>query len=97
MESKRKKLIIIISISLVLCVGILIPVVLILVSGSFNTYELGQIYTGGEAFDVEVEGDIAYVVDTTDNNPGGLVIIDVSDPTHPYISGSYYYLPKLPN
>ena len=90
MESKRKKLIIIISISLVVSVGILIPVTLILVNNSFNTYELGQINTGGEAFDVEIEGDIAYVVDTADNNPGGLVIINVSDPTHPYILGSYY-------
>ena len=90
MEIKHKKLIIIISISLVVSVGILIPVVLILVNTSFNTYELGQINTGGCAFDVEIEGDIAYVVDIAEDNPGGLVIINVSDPTHPYILGSYY-------
>jgi hypothetical protein len=52
--------------------------------------ELGQIDTGGEAFEVEIVGEIAYVMDTTDNNPGGLVIINVSDPNHPYKLGSYY-------
>lgn len=90
MDPKRKKLIIIISLSLVITVGILIPVFLILVKGSFNTSELGQINTGGMASDVEIEGNIAYVVDTADGNPGGLVIINISDPTNPSILGSYY-------
>jgi len=45
MEKIRKKLILIISISLVVSVGIFIAVVLILVNNSFNTYELGQINT----------------------------------------------------
>jgi len=91
MELKRKKLIIIISVSLIVSVGILVPVMLIWINTSLNTFELGQIYTGGEARDVKIEGDIAYVVDTGgENSPGGLVIIDVSNPYHPSILGSYY-------
>ena len=52
--------------------------------------ELGQIDTGGEAWDVQVVGNIAYVVDIPDNNLGGLVIIDVSDPTNPQKLSQYY-------
>ena len=90
MEVKRKKLIIVISISLVITTAILIPVTLILLKIPFNTIELGQISTGEEAHDVEIVDDIAFVVDTTDGNPGGLVIINVSNPYHPYMLGSYY-------
>ena len=71
MDVKCKKLIIIISISLVVVVSILIPVIIITAYYSLNTYELGQSDTGGEAHDVEIEGDIAYVVDTAEGNPGG--------------------------
>jgi len=90
MEPKRKKLIVIISLCVVIGIGILIPVMLIMLNPSLSTNELGQIFTGGEARDVEIDDDIAYVVDTGDNNPWGLVIINVSDPTQPYILGSYY-------
>ena len=91
MKLKRKKLIIIISLSLAMAVAIIIPVTLILLKSSFNTTELGQISTGGEARDVEIDGDIAYVVDTGGvNPPGGLVIVNVSNPYHPYILGSFY-------
>ncbi|NPE08457.1 MAG: hypothetical protein GNW80_09285 [Asgard group archaeon] len=45
--------------------------------------EIGSIDTNGETMNVFLQGDIAFVLDTTDNNPGGLVIIDVSDPTNP--------------
>ena len=90
MEPKRKKLIIISSLSAVIAIAILIPVTLILLKGSFNTTELGQIYSGGEVADVEIEGDIAYIVDKADNNPGGLIIVNVSNPASPYILGSYY-------
>ena len=91
MEAKRKKLIIIISLSLVVAAAIIIPVTLILLKAPFNTTELGQISTGGEARDVKIEGDIAYVVDTGgESSPGGLVIINVSNPYHPSIIGSYY-------
>lgn len=91
MESKRKKLIIIISLSLAIAMAIIIPVSLILLKIPFNTLELGQISTGGEARDVEIQGDIAYVVDTGgESSPGGLVIINVSNPYHPSIIGSYF-------
>jgi hypothetical protein len=91
MNSKRKKLIIIIPLSLIIAVAIIIPVTLILINESSNTTELGQISTGGEARDVEIKGDIAYVVDTGgESSPGGLVIINVSNPNHPSIIGSYY-------
>jgi hypothetical protein len=45
--------------------------------------ELGQIDTGGRAELVEVVGDIAYIIDGDEETPGGLVLIDVSDPTSP--------------
>ncbi|MFW9830014.1 MAG: hypothetical protein ACFFEY_20770, partial [Candidatus Thorarchaeota archaeon] len=57
---------------------------------SFNTRQLGQIHTGGNAVDVEIQGDIVYVIDNADFNSGGLVIINVSDPSSPSILGSYY-------
>ena len=91
MNSKRKKLIIIIPLSLIIAAAIIIPVTLILINEASNTTELGQISTGGEARDVEIKGDIAYVVDTGgESSPGGLVIINVSNPYHPSIIGSYY-------
>jgi hypothetical protein len=43
----------------------------------FNLVELGQIVTGGIAYDVQVVDNIAYVAD------GRLVLIDVSDPENP--------------
>ncbi|MFX0126018.1 MAG: LVIVD repeat-containing protein [Candidatus Hodarchaeota archaeon] len=52
--------------------------------------EVGQIDTNGEGYDVQVVGNTAYMVDTTDDNPGGLVIIDISDPSIPKKLGSYY-------
>jgi len=90
MEIKRKKLIIIISLSLVVIASVIIPVILIIANSSFNTAELGQINIGGEAFDVDIEGNLAFVVNTSDDGSGGLVIINISDPTHPIIVGSYH-------
>ncbi|MFX1535539.1 MAG: LVIVD repeat-containing protein [Promethearchaeota archaeon] len=52
--------------------------------------KISSIDTNGEAMNVLVEGDIAFVLDTTDNNPGGVVIIDVSDPTDPVKLSSFY-------
>jgi len=49
----------------------------------FEFTEIGSIDTNGEAMNVFLKGDIAFVLDTTDSNPGGLVIIDVSYPTNP--------------
>ncbi|MHA2247154.1 MAG: LVIVD repeat-containing protein, partial [Candidatus Hodarchaeales archaeon] len=58
--------------------------------GTFT--ELGQIETNGECMKVEVHDNVAFIVDTTDDNPGGLMLIDVSDPTTPTLLGSYYDL-----
>jgi hypothetical protein len=52
--------------------------------------EIGSIDTNGEAMNVVVRGNIAFVLDTADTNPGGLVIIDVSDPTNPVELSSLY-------
>ncbi len=52
--------------------------------------EIGSIDTNGEAMNVVLNGEVAFVLDTADNNPGGLVIIDVSDPTNPVKLASFY-------
>jgi len=52
--------------------------------------EISSIGTNGETMNVFLQGDIAYVLDTTDYNPGGLVIIDVSDPYNPVKLSSLY-------
>jgi hypothetical protein len=45
--------------------------------------EIGQFETGGGARDLIISNNYAYVCDSLDNTPGGLVIIDISDPTNP--------------
>ena len=45
--------------------------------------KIGQIDTGGRTADVKVVGDIAFVVDQNEPTPGGLVLINVSDPSSP--------------
>ncbi|MHA2270464.1 MAG: LVIVD repeat-containing protein [Candidatus Hodarchaeales archaeon] len=50
----------------------------------FNPVELGQLVTGGVAYDIQVVNNMAYVAD------GGLVLIDVSDPENPQKTGFYY-------
>ena len=91
LKSKRKKTIIIISIvAFVVVGGITAPLIYFFAPISRNTKELGQIDTGGFARGIDVVEDIAYVLDITDYTPGGLVIINVSDPTDPQELGSYY-------
>jgi hypothetical protein len=89
--SKRQKIILlVITLGILTGVSTIVPLIINLFPISFNTRELGQIDTGGMARDVEVHGHIAYVVDTSEPNPGGLLIINVSDPANPIILGSYY-------
>lgn len=92
MEKKLRTIIIAVFVIIMIIVSITIPLFLNFKSNIIilNTEKLGQIETGGEVRDVYVIDDMAYVVDTTDNNPGGLIIINVSDPTHPYKLGSYF-------
>ena len=52
--------------------------------------ELAHIDTGGEAFKLDVVGNYAYVSDTADINPGGLVTIDISNSTNPIKCSSYF-------
>ena len=90
MKKTQKIIIASISIFLVTIASVLIPLFLFSNNLQLTLTELGQIDTGGAATKVKVVGEIAYVIDITDNNPGGLVIIDVSDPTNPQRLSSYY-------
>ncbi len=58
-------------------------------SSTIGLAKTGQIDTGGQAEFVEVVGDIAYVVDVDEDSPGGLVLIDISDPTEPVEISSF--------
>ncbi|MHA2365786.1 MAG: LVIVD repeat-containing protein [Candidatus Hodarchaeales archaeon] len=49
----------------------------------FDLVELGQIVTGGVAYDIQVIDNLAYLA------AGSLFIIDVSDPVNPQVIGSY--------
>jgi hypothetical protein len=52
--------------------------------------EVAQISTNGETMKVQIYNSIAFVIDTQDDNPGGLMALDISDPLAPTIIGSYY-------
>ncbi|NHJ48699.1 MAG: hypothetical protein FK733_13020 [Asgard group archaeon] len=52
--------------------------------------EIGSIETNGEAMIVAVKDNIAFVLDTADLDPGGLMIINISDPTSPELLSSLY-------
>ncbi len=55
-----------------------------------NLKKVGQIETNGETMVVQIRDDIAYIIDTEDDNPGGLMLINISNPTSPSLMGSYY-------
>ncbi|MFX1252778.1 MAG: LVIVD repeat-containing protein [Promethearchaeota archaeon] len=66
-----------------------------LVSANTTNYlyeltELAQLATNGLAYDLESVGDLVYITDMNENNPEGLVIVDVSNPADPLKLGSYY-------
>ncbi|MFW9913454.1 MAG: LVIVD repeat-containing protein, partial [Candidatus Thorarchaeota archaeon] len=52
--------------------------------------KLGQINTGGRTADVKVRGNIAFVIDQNEPTPGGLVLINVSDPANPSMLSSFH-------
>lgn len=56
----------------------------------YQLNKISSIDTNGETMDVKVVGNIAFVLDAADYTPGGLVIIDVSDPIHPTKISSLY-------
>jgi hypothetical protein len=45
--------------------------------------KISQIDTGGRTADVKVVGDVAYVIDQNEPIPGGLVLVNISDPSNP--------------
>lgn len=51
----------------------------------FDLQEIGSLDTPGAAFDLVLDGDYAYIADST----GGLRIIDISDPAIPVEVGAY--------
>ncbi len=55
-----------------------------------NLIEISHVETNGEAMTVYIDGNLAFVLDTTDYNPEGLIIIDISDPYNPEKLTSYY-------
>jgi hypothetical protein len=71
--------------------GILIPLALMPAQSPIQVEltELSSIDTGGWANAVIVENDIAYVTDIAEPTPGGIVIIDVSNPSNPVEIGSF--------
>ena len=69
----------------------------------FQIEEIGSLNTNGGAIDVIAEGNIAFVLDRAESNPGGLVIIDISEPSSPtrlsslYDGGAPFKLDKIGN
>lgn len=57
---------------------------------SVKITEIGSIETNGEAMIVAVVENTAFVLDTTGNDPGGVMIIDITDPTSPILLSSLY-------
>lgn len=86
----------------ILLMSILLQVVLLVpvTQGSANAdnnyqyilTELAQVDTNFFAFDIEIVDNIAYIADADfiSSNPGGLVIVNVSDPMNPVKLSSYY-------
>lgn len=91
MDIKNKKILI-----GALVVGILTTTSLLIILSintqhfSGNLSKIGQIETNGLATTVQVRGKIAYVIDSNENNPGGLMLINISNPEQPVLLGSYY-------
>lgn len=89
--NKRNKIIISLGILCLFAIaGVLMLQVLQLNGRIGSIQEIGQTPTNGEAMIIEVQNGFAYVSDTTDDNPGGLMIFDISDPSSPTLVGSYY-------
>lgn len=90
MVKGRKKIILIGLAIIITVVAITIPLIFLFRYIPINTRQVGQISTGGNAINVDVEGELAYAVDMMDYDPGGLVIINISDPYNPNQIGSFY-------
>ena len=51
---------------------------------------IGEIDTGGSAFRVHIEDDLAFVIDNGELDTLGLVIVNISNPSQPEILGTYH-------
>ncbi len=89
MQKTRKKIIIITLLIIISVLAVSIPLIFLFRYIPINTRQIGQIDTGGQAIDVDIEGNITCVVDMMDYTPGGLVIINISDPYHPHKLSSF--------
>jgi hypothetical protein len=89
-NKNRKKILWVVSISIFVVAAIITPLMYFFMPVSRKTNELGQIATGGYAYCVEIEANLAYVLDVAETGPGGLVIINISDSSNPQILSSSY-------
>lgn len=91
LELKRsyKLIVIFMTVALIVTAGFLVSTFLFH-PPYLSLSKLSQFDTGDSASDVHIEDNIAYVVDSTDYSPGGLIILDVSNPSQPQELGSYY-------
>jgi len=88
MDKTHKRIFIGISLIILVTAGIMIPLALMSQPVQVELEELAE-YDAEWGMAVIVEEDIAYVLDTDDSSPRGLVIIDVSDPSNPVELGSF--------
>ncbi|MBN2230707.1 MAG: hypothetical protein JW779_14050 [Candidatus Thorarchaeota archaeon] len=89
MNSTRRRGIIGFAAFLLVTIGIAIPLALLLQPHQIELTKVGELDVGW-AWAVEVEGDIAYVLERDEPTPRGLVIVNVSDPTAPVELGSFH-------
>ncbi|MFW9889459.1 MAG: hypothetical protein ACFFER_14825, partial [Candidatus Thorarchaeota archaeon] len=84
----------ILAVVIMLLIGVGISITLVLYNpwteSGLDVTEIGQIDTGGRTAHVKVVGDIAFVIDQNEPTPGGLVLINVSDPQNPELLASFY-------
>ncbi len=84
---------------IILVIAIGIPVILILNNQqpdsdleppNLELTKIGQIDTGGSTEYVKVVGNIAFVIDRNEPTPGGLVLINITDPANPSELSSFH-------
>ncbi len=92
MESGRVR-VIAFTIAVMLAVGVAISLVILqnnqTPEPTLLLTKIGQFDIGEMAVDVKLVGDIAYVIDQNEHTPGGLVLINISDPSNPTELSSY--------
>ena len=91
MDTKQAR---ILAILIIVVIAIGIPVILILNTpqpeSDLNLTKVGQIATGGSTEYVKVVGNIAFTIDKNEPTPGGLVLINITDPANPSEMSSFH-------